>query len=35
MSSESTIIDEIRARYVRDPRLRHPTEVAVSSGTVR
>jgi osmotically-inducible protein OsmY len=36
MSSESTIIDEIRARYVRDPRLRHPTEVAVSerNGTV-
>ena len=36
MSSESTITDEIRARYVRDPRLRHPTEVAVSerNGTV-
>jgi osmotically-inducible protein OsmY len=36
MSSESTIIDEIRARYVRDPRLRHPTEVAISerNGTV-
>jgi len=36
MSSESTIIDEIRAGYVRDPRLRHPTEVAVSerNGTV-
>jgi len=30
MSSESTITDEIRARYGRDPRLRHPTEVAVS-----
>jgi osmotically-inducible protein OsmY len=36
MSSESTIIDEIRAGYVRDPRLHHPTEVAVSerNGTV-
>ena len=30
MSSESTIPDEIRARYARDPRLHHPTEVAVS-----
>jgi osmotically-inducible protein OsmY len=36
MSNETTIVDEIRARYVRDPRLRHPTEVAVSerNGTV-
>jgi osmotically-inducible protein OsmY len=30
MSSETTIVEEIRARYARDPRLRHPTEVAVS-----
>jgi osmotically-inducible protein OsmY len=30
------VIDEIRARYARDPRIHHPSEVAVSerSGTV-
>jgi osmotically-inducible protein OsmY len=33
---DTLVTDEIRARYGRDPRLSHPTEVAVSekSGTV-
>jgi osmotically-inducible protein OsmY len=36
MIDQNTITDEIRAGYARDPRLPHPTEVAVSerNGTV-
>ena len=36
MTNQNTITGEIRARYVRDPRLPHPAEVAVSerNGTV-
>jgi osmotically-inducible protein OsmY len=36
MRDEQVISEEIRARYARDPRIPHPTEVAVSArnGTV-
>jgi osmotically-inducible protein OsmY len=36
MTSDSTIIEEIRAAYVRDDRIPHPAEVAVAehAGTV-